>query len=494
MRNKTRIQTSVFCLMLFFICGNVNAYTKVEAESYSTMSGVQFENSNTTVGFIDAGDWIAYRNVDFGSGPSSIILSVAKSSVGGAIELHIDALNGTLIGTFYPTSTSSWTSFQEQTCKVQNVTGVHDLYFVATGVSGVCNIDYFVLSDIKIYEPNWVLSWSDEFNGNALDETVWSKVNHGNPDNGEIQFYTPRAENILVSDGTLKLIARKETYTGQGPWMSQPVTRDYTSGKIESQGKKTFKYGKIEARMKLPRGKGSWPAFWMLRENLFNSGIGWPRCGEIDIMEHGQDFNNLGAAIHTQAYNHTIGTQKTGTYIIDNYDTDFHVYGTEWSSNKLSFSVDGNNYFSVTKSDIGSTEAQWPFDQPFWIIFNQAVGGAWGGTPDIALYPLTTEIDWVRVYQDIQTDFQSIKDTNENLRIYPNPTSDYVKIEAINGYLVEHGNSTITLTDITGKLFQRVDFHSFPAIIDIKTFPRGVYLISVQQDNRNLKKSIILKN
>ena len=160
----------------------------------------------------------------------------------------------------------------------------------------------------------------------------------------------------------------------------------------------------------------------------------------------------------------------------------------------MSFSVDGNNYFSVTKSDIGSTEAQWPFDQPFWIIFNQAVGGAWGGTPDIALYPLTTEIDWVRVYQDIQTDFQSIKDTNENLRIYPNPTSDYVKIEAINGYMAEHENSTIKLTDITGKLFQIVDIQSFPATINIKTFPRGVYLISVQQDNRNLKKSIILKN
>ena len=488
---KKPIVSFVFCLILLLASVNATAYTRIEAESYSSMLGVQFENSNTTVGFIDAGDWMAYRNVDFGTGPACIIMNVAKASVGGAIEMRIDGINGTLIGTFYPTSTNSWTSFQEQTCKVQNASGVHDLYFVATGISGVCNIDYFVFSDTKIYEPNWVLSWSDEFNGTVLDEVVWSKVNDGNPANGEIQFYTPRAENILVSDGTLKLIARKETYTGQGPWMTQPVTREYTSGKIESQGKKTFKYGKIEARMKLPRAKGSWPAFWMLGENFFNSGIGWPLCGEIDIMEHSQVLDNISGTVHSQAYNNI--SQVTSSYIINNYDTSFHVYGMIWTTDQISFYVDDNTYFSVSKANLGNSQVQWPFDQPFWLILNDAVGGAWGGTPDDTLYPLTTEIDFVRVYQDIQTDLKSIKITDENIHIYPNPTSDYVNVESTNGSLLEQANTSIILSDIAGNIVLKKDVNSLPTTIKLQSYAKGAYLISVQQEAKVIKTNIIFK-
>lgn len=476
-----------------FLSVQAKAYTRIEAESYSSMFGVQLENANTDVGYIDAGDWINYHNVDFGTGPASIIMNVAKSSSGGAIEIRIDGLSGTLIATYYPSSTNSWTIFQDQMCNLKQVTGVHDLYFLATGVSGVCNIDYFIFSDTKVYEPNWVLSWGDEFDGNALDETVWSKVNHGNPDNGEVQFYTPRSENILVSNGTLKLIARKETYTGQGPWMTQPVTREYTSGKVETQGKKTFKYGKMEARMKLPRGKGSWPAFWLLGENLFDSGIGWPRCGEIDIMEHGQDFNNLGAAIHTQAYNHTIGTQKTGTYNIDNYDTDFHTYGVEWSTDKLNFDVDRNTYFSVSKSAIGSSEAQWPFDQPFWIILNHAVGGAWGGTPDPALFPLTTEIDWVHVYQDIQTPIDKVSISPENLLVYPNPTEDIVQIKMAANSLLSDAITAISISDIAGNIIEKIENKLLPATISLKTRAAGLYLITVKVDKQVPITKILIK-
>ena len=493
MKQKKHITLLMFSVLLLFISFPSKAYTRIEAESYISMVGVQLENANTTVGYIDAGDWMLYHNVDFSFGPASIIMNVAKASSGGSLELRIDGPSGTLIATFLPATTAGWTSFQDQMCNIAKVTGVHDLYFIATGASGVCNMDYFVFSDSKIYEPNWVLSWGDEFNGTALDETVWSKVNDGNPSNGELQFYTPRTDNVLISDGTLKLIARKETYTGQGPWMTQPVTREYTSGKIESQGKKTFKYGKIEARMKLPRGKGSWPAFWMLGENLFNSGIGWPRCGEIDIMEHGQDFDNLGAAIHTQAYNHTIGTQKTGTYIIDNYDTDFHVYGAEWNTNQLSFNVDGNKYFTVNKLDIGSSEAQWPFDQPFWLILNHAVGGAWGGTPDISLFPLTTEIDWVHVYTDIQTDVKEITSSEETIFVYPNPTSDLIKVATRNTSPLASMNNVITITDIAGNTLEKVEVHSLPATINLQSYTRGAYFVTVQHEGQIPHTNIVLK-
>ncbi len=488
--------THFLCIVfiLFIATTKSLAYPVIQAESYNSMSGIQLENSGTTVGYFDAGDWLKYDNIDFGNAPGSIIFNVAKNGSGGSIELHLDNPNGRLIATFKPESTNSWTAFQDQMCNIDTVTGIHSLYLMALGANGVCNIDFFTLSDSRIYEPNWVLVWSDEFNGNAVDETVWRKVYHGNPDNGELQFYTPRPENIVVSDGTLKLIARKEKFTGQGPWMSQPATRDYTSGKVETQGKKTFKYGKFEASMKLPRGKGTWPAFWLLGENLFDAGVGWPKCGEIDIMEHGQDFNNLGAAIHTATYNHTIGTQKTGTYQINNYDTGFHIYGMEWSASQLKFSVDGNVYFTVTKAALGSTVNEWPFDQPFWIILNHAVGGAWGGTPDTTLYPHTVEVDWVRVYQDMPTMIKTIQLQESNIIVSPNPATDMLTIESTNQPISADHNSHLILRDIVGNIVVKKDFLSVKEILNLKTLPNGMYFLSVEQCGQILKSVKIIKN
>lgn len=472
-------------LFILFITLTLNmyAYPRIEAESFSSMSGIQFENANTTIGYIDAGDWIAYSNIDFGAGPNSIVMRVAKNSSGGRLELRIDDLNGPLIGTFTPESTNSWTGFADQSCKISSITGTHNLYLVAKDVNGVCNIDYFQLSETKIYEPNWVLSWADEFNGTQLDETIWTKFNDGNPHNGELQFYTPRSENIVVSDGTLKLIARRETYTGQGPYMSQPVTRNYTSGKVETLNKKHFKYGKFEASMKLPRAKGSWPAFWMLGENMYQSGIGWPRCGEIDIMEHGQDFDNLGAAIHTQAYNHTIGTQKTGTYIINNYDTDFHTYGLEWDASKLNFSVDGNKYFTITKQNLGTLETEWPFDQPFWIILNHAVGGAWGGTPDDSKFPITTEIDWIRVYKDIQTSVDEIESFDYKMSTFPNPATDKLQIRIKSNGKPENKNMRVVVKDLMGKTLINKIQPTEQNIINVEHLSSGIYLLSLDNGN-----------
>ncbi len=479
--------------LFVFLTFNLYAYPRIEAESYSLMSGIQFENSNTTIGFIDAGDWIAYNNIDFGTGPSSIVINVAKYSTGGRLELRIDDLNGSLIGTFTPESTNSWTSFTEQSCKINSVTGIHKLYLVAKDVNGVCNIDYFQLSDSKIFEPNWVLSWADEFNGTSLDETVWTKFNDGNPSNGELQFYTPRSENIVVSNGTLKLIARRETFTGQGPYMTQAETRNYTSGKVETLGKKHFKYGKFEASMKLPRAKGSWPAFWMLGKNLFQSGIGWPRCGEIDIMEHGQDFDNLGAAIHTQAYNHTIGTQKTGTYLINNYDTDFHIYTVEWSTEKMHFSVDGNKYFQVTKQQLGTTAAEWPFDQPFWLILNHAVGGAWGGTPDDAKFPITTEIDWVRVYKDIHTYVNELEISENKMDVFPSPTTDKLQIRINNNGISENKILRVIIKDLMGKTVLIKTNQNNQNHLNVEQLSSGIYLLQVSLDNGNYFKTKFIK-
>lgn len=463
---------------------------QIQAENYDDMFGVQFENNRTTVGFFDDGDWLLYENIDFGNTTKSIIFNLAKGNTGGYFEVRLDNVTGPLLATYYPENTGGWSQFIEQQINIEEVSGVHDLYVTAHQREGVCNFDWFKLSENKIHQPNWQLFWSDEFNGNQLDETVWSKVHHGNPDNGEIQFYTPREENIKVSDGTLKLIARKETYTGQGPWMNTPVTRSYTSGKVESQGKLTFQYGKIEARMKIPRGKGTWPAFWMLGENLFDANVGWPKCGEIDIMEHGQDFDNLGAAIHTEKYNHTIGTQLTGTYIINDYDIDFHVYGFEWTEDKLSFYVDNDYYFTVTKEQLGDSEEAWPFDQPFWLILNQAVGGAWGGTPDDTLYPHTTEIDWVRVYKDTPLSVSDNQIYNSKIKFYPNPVIDKFWLKVNNG----NEEITIRIYDVNGRLIKFSNKNIQDKIlVDVTGLFKGFYTIKVKTNSTSISTKFIKK-
>ncbi len=273
--------------------------------------------------------------------------------------------------------------------------------------------------------------------------------------------------------------------------MSSPSTRNYTSGKIETLGKITFQYGKIEASMKLPRGRGTWPAFWMLGENIFDAGIGWPRCGEIDIMEHGQDFDHLGAAIHTQAYNHTIGTQITGTYQIDDYDTGFHTYGLVWDTEEMSFSVDGEVYMKVRKSSIGDSEGQWPFDQPFFIILNHAVGGAWGGTPDNSLYPHTVEVDWVRVYKDEQPTSTITLEESPLLSVYPNPAKDQVRV-TIGG---NPTSVTVSLKDLTGRELAVKQASSEELSFDLSGLPSGIYLVTMheQATGRLLQSCKVLK-
>lgn len=392
---------SVFFRVVANLEPTLDAFGIIEAENFAAMSGIQLEPGNTAIGWFDSGDWLRFDNVDFGDGAGSVTILAAKANAGGTVELRLDSVDGPLLGVFTPEATDGWGLYAGQQINVSGASGIHDLYLVAAGATGVCNIDRFQFARAAIHVPDYVLFWQDEFDGAALDTAKWHPVQHGFVDNGELQFYTDRADNISVGGGLLTLTARSESYTGTGPWMNgQYKTSSFTSGKVQGQGKISFQYGKIEARMKLPRGQGTWPAFWMLGDNIFQPGVGWPKCGEIDIMEHANVLDNIGAAIHTEAYNHTIGTAKTGGFSISDYDTAFHTYGVEWTAEKLAFYVDGTVYFTVTKAALGSTQAQWPFDQPFWLILNLAVGGAWGGDPTGGIYPYSMQVDWVRVYKD----------------------------------------------------------------------------------------------
>lgn len=237
------------------------------------------------------------------------------------------------------------------------------------------------------------LVWADEFDKPGLpDSTRWGYDVGGNGwGNNELQFYTrKRPENARVEDGKLIIEARKEDYQGRG----------YTSARLLTQNTATWTYGRIEAYAKLPKGRGTWPAVWMLGKNI--STAGWPRCGELDIMEHvGYDEGVIHGTAHTEAYNHVKGTQKEGKVTVPDVTTAFHRYAIEWTADQVDFYVDDQKYYTVQRSVLGSSEAQWPFSQPFFLILNVAVGGNWGGQKgvDDSIWPQRMEIDYVRVYQ-----------------------------------------------------------------------------------------------
>lgn len=250
-----------------------------------------------------------------------------------------------------------------------------------------------VLVPMRSPNPPRKLVWSDEFNKSGLpDSAKWGYDVGGNGwGNNELQYYTARRpENVRIENGTLFIEARKEDYQGQA----------YTSARLVTRNKATWTYGRIEVMAKLPKGVGTWPAIWMLGENI--STVKWPRSGEIDIMEHvGYDEGIIHGTVHTEAYNHAKKTEKGKAVSIKDVTGSFHLYAIEWTAGQIDFFVDDQKYYTVQKSVLGDSEAQWPFDQPFSLILNVAVGGNWGGQKgvDETIWPQRMAIDYVRVYQ-----------------------------------------------------------------------------------------------
>lgn len=248
--------------------------------------------------------------------------------------------------------------------------------------------------------PNYVPEgyrqvFADEFNGSLLpggktplpDATRWSyETGSSGWGNHELQNYVPGFRGTdtcaVISDGTLKIRAL-------------PAGREVLS--IRMNSKESWQYGYFEARLRMPSGRGTWPAFWMLPKD-FKS---WPLDGEIDIMEYvGYDPNMVHCTIHTDAYNHSIGTQKGTSIRIERAEQDFHIYAVEWTAETIRGLVDGKEYFRFENDGKGDKRT-WPFDAPFYLKLNLAWGGDWGGQQgvDTSKLPATYEVDYVRVYQ-----------------------------------------------------------------------------------------------
>ncbi len=247
------------------------------------------------------------------------------------------------------------------------------------------------------------LVWSDEFNYNGLpDASRWSyHVGDGCPGNcgwgnNELQFYTKEdSANARVRDGKLIIEAHKKSVAG----------KTFTSARIISKADGNWKYGYIEIKAKLPTGRGTWPAIWMLPET-FKYG-GWPASGEIDVMEHvGYDPGVVHGTVHTEAFNHSKGTQVGKQKMVTHFDSNFHTYAVNWTKDKIEFYIDGRQYHVFENQNKGFEE--WPFDHPFYLIMNIAVGGGWGGKQgvDESIWPQQMQIDYVRVYEPLQTEKQ----------------------------------------------------------------------------------------
>jgi beta-glucanase (GH16 family) len=249
-----------------------------------------------------------------------------------------------------------------------------------------CSTDDFVRPD----DPQWTPVWSDEFDTPGRPDPAKWGYEVGFIRNNEKQYYTnDRRENARVEDGSLIIESRKEAYKDNA---------QYTSASLTTEGKAQWTGGRIEVRAKLPTGRGTWPAIWMLGTNIRQ--VGWPTCGEIDIMENvGFNPEMIHANIHTQSYNHVRGTGKGSKITISTPWEGFHIYAVEWFEDHMDFFVDNIKYFSFKNEDTGN--AVWPYDKPHYLIINTAIGGAWGGQKGIddSIFPQKYYIDYVRVYE-----------------------------------------------------------------------------------------------
>jgi beta-glucanase (GH16 family) len=244
----------------------------------------------------------------------------------------------------------------------------------------------------------YTLAWSDEFssaNGSAPDATKWTyDLGGGGWGNQELESYTSRTQNVQIQNGNLVITALQENYTG-----SDGVARNYTSARLKTQNLFTQAYGRFEARIKIPKGQGIWPAFWMLGNDISQNG--WPKCGEIDIMENiGREPGIVHGSLHgPSSVAHT--SDSTSTVSLPpgkSYPDDFHTYAVEWEPGTVRFYVDSDNYATFTQAQWPGG-GQWVFDHPFFMIMNVAVGGVWPGSPDASTqFPQQMLVDYVRVY------------------------------------------------------------------------------------------------
>jgi beta-glucanase (GH16 family) len=281
---------------------------------------------------------------------------------------------------------------------------------------------FFVV--FKIHAQSWALIWSDEFTASKIDSTNWNfETGAGGWGNNELEYYTNRLDNAIIKNGSLNIIAKKEQYGGS----------KYTSARMTTESLRYLTYGKVEAKIKLPSQQGIWPAFWMLGQN--NAQVSWPKCGEIDILEHINKEIEVYGTMHWD----NNGQAQFGGQTTCNVNT-YHVYSIEWDSTIIRWLIDGKQYFSANiKNNINNTAA---FHKPFFVILNVAVGGDWPGSPDnTTVFSDTMLVDYVRFYQLATPPSTPVISTSSSLTICQGDSLTLTSSMA-NSYLWSTGETT----------------------------------------------------
>lgn len=387
------------------------------------------------------------------------------------------------------TSQNSWTTLTYDFSTIGgngNYNRLTILIDIGSSTPGAFFIDNIDDGSIPIASPpdpiyNYLV-WSDEFDGTGgINTSNWFHqtipiINGQDWANGEIQHYTDRNINSYMENGSLKILAKKETYTNQG------VTKQYTSARLNS--KFAFTYGKVEIRAKMPYGIGTFPALWMLGQNITETGgywaathgtTGWPDCGEIDIIEHwGENQDFVQSALHNRSS--FGGTVNKGGRLISNASTEFHIYTLDWNSNKMTFSVDGIVHYVY--NPVTKTIQNWPYNAPQYLLFNVAI------LPNIAsnFTESAMEIDYVRVYQ---TNPLSIdKKVLNDLKVYPNPSHTIINISS------QSVIDKVKLYDSTGKLILTKD--KKPKDVNIMGIRSGFYLLKIYSGEAISTKKVVI--
>ena len=361
--------------------------------------------------------------------------------------------------------------------------------FIDLGVntSGTYLIDT-INDGSEVTDPNEIdiiytdLVWADEFDTNgAIDAAKWHHQTQlpqgGSWYNGEVQHYTNRIENSSVNNGFLDITAIKESFTDQGQ------TKQYTSARLNS--KFAFTYGRVDVRAKLPFGDGTWPAIWTLGKNINEDGgywdnqygtVGWPACGELDIMEHGlHPTNQVSVAIHTpSSYG---GTVNTSIQTLADVANNFHVYSMNWSPDQITFLIDGVGFY--TYNPAVKNDDTWPFYLEQYLLLNIAMGGN-GGAIDPNFSQSSMVIDYVRVYQNTTA---STEDVFANkFSVYPNPSSDVLNIRT---------NEPIDKVELYNTIGQLIVAKK-TTNINISSINIGVYILKIYSGNRIVTKKVMI--
>jgi beta-glucanase (GH16 family) len=336
-----------------------SSYTQAVKINYTTMAGTAQENTDFT--------------------PVSGILTIPAGGTEGYVDVQV---------------TGDSLRQAQQQFYLQLSTPVNCTLGVAKATGTILNDGTYLTTDNTGYTtpatyPGYMLAWSDEFDGNSLNMQNWSFETGGTGwGNNELENYTSRSQNLFVSSGNLIIEARQEAYGGN----------NYTSARINSAGKQQFTYGRIDIRAKLPVSSGMWPALWMLGSDF--SSAGWPGCGETDIMELiGKNPGQVVGSMHWKQQNGAEGTfNNVYNLASQDFSKQFHVFSLIWAQDSVQFLVDDHLYVNGSAQNV--TSGVYPFNSPFFFIFNVAVGGDWPGAPDgTTVFPQRMFVDYIRVFQ-----------------------------------------------------------------------------------------------